>query len=296
MARNYPRNQTTTIFIICLILVLGTAFYMNGLPSAKSQVSYKNLSSKTQVIADIKNDEGDTKWQQAFFDEQKQVDLSKAENIAQKPATKSEPLTPTALLGRNFFTKYTELRRAGLTNDSSTVNAVANQIVNESASGLKKPNTYTVKDVKISYQPSDITATKNYAESLMAILKVWMPEKNEVEIVIFALENDEMEHLKTIDPIIKGYETALSRLLNTSVPSSFASYHLSLINGISMQIYNARALRNVDTDPLTGLSAISLEVKSLEMVAKALAQMQNQFTKEGITFVVPQSGSILQNR
>jgi hypothetical protein len=101
-----------------------------------------------------------------------------------------------------------------------------------------------------------------------------------------------MNELKKIDPIIAGYKTAKTRLLATVVPDTLALPHLDLINGISMQIFNAESLRNSDKDPLTALAAVSLEVKSLETIAVAIRKMQNSFVLSGITFVLPTSGSI----
>jgi hypothetical protein len=80
------------------------------------------------------------------------------------------------------------------------------------------------------------------------------------------------------------------------VPQILAQSHLDLINGLSSQVFNAQALRNSDKDPLTGLAAIGMEIKSLQVIANSMAKMQRIFTEQGIVFVLPSSGSILQSR
>lgn len=294
MARNYPRKQTVFIFFICLILVFGTSVLVNGWPSTKKQVSYKNVSEKTIVVtSDAVADTGEQEWQKSFFDDQAKVNVKNAKDV--QPAKLAEKLTPTDLFGRNFFTKYTELRQSGLSDNASAIDSVANELINQSLSGIKGANLYTLKDIKTTYK-SDVETTKKYAEDLIAILSNWMPAVNEVEIVTEALESGDMDLLKKIDPIIVGYKNAVNKLKTITVPDSLALPHLDLINGISMQIFNAEALRNADKDPLTSLAAVSMEVKSLETIAGAIGRMQTIFANTGITFVTPQSGSILQSR
>lgn len=294
MARNYPRKQTVYIFFICLIMVFGTSVLVNGWPSTKKQVSFNNPSSNTTIIAnDTQKLDAEAEWQKSFFDDQAKVSVKNAKET--KTPVSSEKLNPTDLFGRNFFTKYTELRQSGLSSNANVVDSIANDLINQSLSGIKGPNVYSLKDIKTTYK-SDTETTKLYAQNLMSTLGAWMPEVNEVEIVTSALESGNMDQLKKIDTIVLGYKKALDKLKTTIVPDNLTIPHLDLINGISMQIFNAESLRNSDKDPLTGLAAISLEVKSLEAIANAIGRMQTIFASSGITFVTPQSGSILQSR
>jgi hypothetical protein len=293
MAGNYPHKQTFFIFVICLFLVLGVSFFVNGLPSTKNKVVYQNTSIKPQIISNEKPIETGTEWQKAFLDQKDNVKID-SPNTIDKTKVKEESLNPTELLGRNFFTKYVQLRQSGLTTDTEAVNAVANQVINDGVSSIKGPSSYTAKNIKIS-SGSSVDDIKKYAENLMLILKDSMPVKNEAEIAMIAFDSGDMNLLKEIDKVIAGYKKADSKLLSTPVPQILAQYHLDLINGLSVQTFNAQSLRNSDKDPLTGLAAIGMEVKSLQAIANAIAGMQNIFTQQGITFVLPASGSILQS-
>ncbi len=297
MARNYPRKQTVFIFFICLIIVFGTSVLVNGWPSTKKRVSFKNPSEKTLVVSNNNEtsttENAEAEWEKSFFDEQAKVSVKNTKTASASNA--KESLNPTDLFGRNFFTKYAELRRSGLTSNAGAVDAVALDLINQSLTGIKGPANYSPKDISTTYK-SDTETTRLYAQNLMSILSDWMPEVNEVVIATQALESGDMDKLKAIDSIIVGYKTAVNRLKSTIVPESLALPHLDLINGISMQIFNAESLRDADKDPLTALAAISLEVKSLEAIAVSIGKMQNAFSLAGITFVVPTSGSILQSR
>jgi hypothetical protein len=291
MAGNYPRKQTLFIFFICLILVLGTAIFVNGFPSTKKQVSYKNDSNKTVVVANDNTEvSGSPEWEKSFFDEQEKVSVKNTKNL-EKVTPAKENLNPTDLFGRNFFTKYTELRQSGLTNNTSAVNNAVSELIGESLTGIKGPTMYTLKDIK-STTNINTESIRQYAQNLMSILGDWMPAKNEVEIATNALETGDMEKLKEIDLIITNYKIALNRLKATIVPETLALPHLDLINGISMQVFNAESLRKVDEDALTAIAAISLELKSLQVIANATKQMKVIFDLSGINFVSQQSETI----
>lgn len=297
MAGNYPSKQTFIIFIICLFSVIGTSFLVNGFPSTKNKVVYQNTSVQPKIITnDNVSIEEDTEWKKAFLDTNSKINLNSSKtNSADKTVKKDEVLNPTELLGRNFFTKYVQLRQSGLTADTSAINTIANQIISDGISSIKGPNSYTTKDITI-LAGSDISIIKKYAEDLLKILKDSMPQKNEAEIAMMAFESGDMSLLQEIDKIVIGYKNAVNKLVSTPVPQILAQYHLDLINGLSKQVFNAQSLRNSDKDPLTGLAAIGTEIKSLQAIANAIAGMQNVFTNQGIVFVLPASGSILQSR
>ena len=295
MAKYYPRSQTFITFIVSGFFVVGTYVAINGLPNSSKQVSFKNEPVKP--IINVKEDSTfqEEPWQKEFFDQKQQkVDTKKATDI--NKTNQPQKLTATEVFSRNFFTKYAELRQSGLNNNANAVESVTNQLINESLDKMDGAKVYNLKDIKIDPNANDTQSIRNYAESLMNILGKWMPDKNEAEIVTNALESDNMELLKDIDPIISGYQKTLNSLKTLKVPETLALPHLNLINGVSMQIYNAKSLRNTEKDPLTALSGISREVQSLETIAKSIASMQEIFSERGITFVVPSSGSILQSR
>lgn len=293
MARSYPRKQTFIIFIICLFFVIGTSFLVNGLPSTKNRVAYQNTTIQPKIITSSNYIETDNDWQKAFLDTKNSIKINSS--IIAEDKTKEQPLNPTELLGRNFFTKYVQLRQSGLAADTGAVNTITTQIISDGLSSIKGPNSYTAKDIKI-LSGSDITIVTKYAEDLMKILKDSMPAKNEAEIAMIAFESGDMSILQEIDKIITGYKNGVNKLIATPVPQILAQSHLDLINGLSNQVFNAQALRNSDKDPLTGLAAIGMEIKSLQAIANSMAKMNKIFTEQGIVFVLPSSGSILQSR
>ncbi|MFA6601466.1 MAG: hypothetical protein WCT02_01205 [Candidatus Paceibacterota bacterium] len=293
MAKVYPRPQTLLIFVLCLVVVGATAFYMNGW-TFKNRVAFDQKSSLNPIsLGNQPPVNTSTDWQKQFYDNNSNSQAFKPVKSTTKVVQKEEPLTTTDQVGRNFFTKYVQLRQAGLTNDNTSVSAAVNQVIADGIASVPTPKTYTNKDILVVNE-NPITL-KTYAEDLLNVLKSSMPVTNESEIALKAYEKGDMSALKEIDPIIASYKSGLNGLISTPVPQPLAIYHLDLINGLSMQIFNAQSLRRSDTDPVTGLAAINLEVKSLQAISTAVANMQNYFGSNGVNFVLPVSGSLLQN-
>ncbi len=284
MAKYYPRSQTFITFIVSGFFVIGTYIAINGLPSSSKQVSFKNESVKP--IINVKEDTSfkEEPWQKEFFDQKQQkVDTKKATDISK--SNQNQKLTATEVFSRNFFTKYAELRQSGLNNNASAVESVTNQLINESLDKMDGAKVYDLKDIKINPNANDAQSIKNYAETLMSILSKWMPDKNEAEIVTSALETDNMELLKDIDPIISGYQKTLNSLKSLTVPETLALPHLNLINGVSMQIYNAKVIRNIEKDPLPALNGIRHELDSIQKVSSAVDDMKTIFDQYGLVFI-----------
>jgi len=294
MAKPYPRKHTAIIFVVCLIIVAGTSFYVYGSPKiVTSQKMDFRSTDKVTPVTGLQNTASSQDWQKQFLDNSSNT-AYKAPPKVIKTAEQETPLTATDLLGRNFFSKYLELRRSGQTENSQSVNQATNQIISQSLAGLAAPKAYTTKDIIIIATVDETLALKQYAEALISILKNGLPAKNEAEIAMNAFEKNDLTLLAGIDGIVDGYVSALNKLRTTPVPQSISQYHLDLINALSLQIYNAQGLRRAESDPVTALAAVGLEVKSLESIALALGRMQNVFAKAGITFVLPTSGSIIQ--
>jgi len=289
-----PRKQTVFVFFVSAIVVASAFVYVYGLPGF-GQISYANTAKVAQnnAVKPIANPPAaDSGWQKQFLNNGNS-NAFKAPSNRQPTANDRQPLTATDLLGRNFFEKYAELRQAGLTTDTAAVGNASSDVISQSLAGVGEPKTYSLKDISVI--ADNDAATRAYAENLMNILKSWLPATNEAEIAMNAFDKSDMSILAQIDPIIAGYRSALNKLLGTPVTQDLAQDQVDLLNGISMQLWNAEALRKADSDPVSALAAINLEVKSLETVSTAIGDFQNYFARAGISFVPPASGSILQS-
>lgn len=277
----YPRKQTVVILVVCILVVGGLAFYVragnSGFSRAKSLDTglTNTLFISTQEILPVTTD-----WRKQFLGASATSTTLKGTASASL-STPDEKLTATDLLGRAIFAKYAELRQTGLNNDSKSVESVVNQVTAANLSALPAPKKFSAKDI--------ITSTNTtlnlsmYSKAILATLGTYMPKVNEMEIANQAITNDDMTELKKIDPIIANYKQMISLLTTMQVPIPLTQYHVDLLNSLSMALYNAESFRQVDTDPVRGLSAASSELVILQNISLAISGIHNYLTSMGVT-------------
>ena len=101
MAANYPHKQTIIIGAVCIIAIAAVAFYVYG----------KNTSDSDLSIQPSINNENDTlststDWRKDFF-------TSTTTAISKLASTSDQngPLTLTAEMSRDFFSRYIQLKQ-----------------------------------------------------------------------------------------------------------------------------------------------------------------------------------------
>lgn len=272
MAAN-PRKQTVVILVVCILIVGGVAFYVRrgsseflSARSAPEGVA-TGLSISGREVLPVNGD-----WQKQFLGNNATTTTFK-NALATNPPAPAEKLTATDLLGRAFLTKYGELQQSGLSNDSKSVESVVAQVTAESLARLPTPKTFSAADIKLS--ASSTTALAAYSKAVLMAFQLYMPKTNEMEIANQAFADNDMSQLKNIDPIIANYKKMIAELTAVPVPVPLAQYHINLLDGIAMALYNAESFRHADTDPVRGLAAVSLELVALQNIATAVASIND---------------------
>ena len=286
----YPRRQTVVIFAVCAVAVIAVALYKrNGQAAAvipvNGELAVTTVTDATSSgIANVDSD-----WKKAFI----QSGSSGASGSGSfKPSSQADkstsdaPLTDVDQLGRNFMTQYANLRQAGLTTDPATVGDAMGQVAATSINGLPSPKVYALSDIRtVTDAPSAISSYGKDVNSIFAAdLPSQDPTRNEAVLAEKALNDNDMSELQAIDPIIKGYQSMLNDLLIVPTPHSLAQDHLALINGVSVALYNAQSFRHLDTDPVRGMAAVSLEMVGLQAMSSAVTSIQDYFINAGVAF------------
>ena len=285
MPITHQSRQTLAISIICVLVVVAAAIFAYGFSGSKE--STNDLAVNVASSATPVKNSTSTDWQKSFFEvssSSKSYNVSTASTL-NASGSSTGPITNTDALGRNFLVAYSKIHQAGLQTDADTINTVAEQLASNSLSTMPAPKNYYSSDivtVKDSY-----TTIGNYALSLTSILNNSMPAQNEAVIASNALDKGDMTMLQQIDPVIATYKKTINSLLATPVPQSAIQYHMDLVNGFSMELSNATALRNIDNDPLQSLNAIGQEVPALQRINTALANLQKYFNTSNVTFTAP---------
>ena len=277
----YPRKQTVVIFILCALAVGVIAFYVYGGFTVTGTSSGRQSGVATAAVQNLSTSNVD--WQKQFLGAAANTSAFKATGTM--VASKNDAgLTAVDDLGRNFFTKYAELRQSGLTTDPQTVNDAMGQVASQAVSELSGPKVYSLKDIVIG--GNSRTVTSAYGNAVVLVFRDYMPKQNEAVVAQQAFDDNDMSELAQINPIISSYKDAISLLIKIPTPQPLAQYHVNLINGLSIALYNAESFRHVDTDPVRGLAAVGLEMVWLKDVSLAIADIQNYFIGAGIPFGV----------
>lgn len=277
----YPRKQTVLIFILCIVVVVLVTWYAK--PSW--DIGGINYKDQAELDSDKYNPviiDDNTSWKDQFISSSTGT-ISFKSAISDSTA-KNEPLTLTDQLGRDFFSKFMLMQQGGIVTDPTKIQEVTNQLISNSITDAPYPETISIDKIRINNNIVTNQILKDYGDMIVKILNNNMPKQNEAEIADRALSEDNMEILKEIDINISGYQSSLSAMLNTSVPKPLSEYHLGLANGINIQLFNSKALRRLDTDPVLALNAINYELLGLQKINDSLASIKQYFITAGMPF------------
>jgi hypothetical protein len=277
MAISYPHVKTIIVFLICLAIIALTITYSYGQTTFKYANPVKVTSTGDTLTSN--ND-----WKKQFLDNSTAGNFKTPTNT--KTSTVSEgPLSATELLARNFFAQYVDLRQAGQTSNQQAVNSVANDLIAESVGSIKLPTAYTLSNLQIKTNP-DAAYLQSYGRSIYQTIISYTPtsQNNQAEIATRALEKGDMTILKEIDPLIVNYQKAVTTLLSIPAPQALAQYQVDLINGFNIALFDAKALRKTDSDPVTAMAAVKLELVSLQMMNNAQTGIKQYLNRIGIPF------------
>jgi hypothetical protein len=281
----YPRTHTIIILVICGITVTSVAMYVYGdffSPSHKNELGAVEVVPTS--ISDANQLVETAGWKDTFFN------VTDKNNLYGTTSSKNsrgnsprEVLTATDLFGREFFSKFMTLRQAGMVSNSDAKEALVNQVIESGQLITDSPKVYSLVDLNISNTEDNITR-QVYANNVAKTIKNHQPRENEGVIAKEALETGDANRLADIDPIIIAYSSVRSDLLDISVPSSLASYHLNLVNGMSEAVANALSLRNTLDDPLQTLSTLSRYQTTEKNFFNTVVDMRTYFNNNSIIF------------
>jgi hypothetical protein len=282
MALSYPRAQTVAIFVVCAIAVGATAWYVKGQSPTEQNTTSKVALAVAAASPMVNTALPATDWRAQFYSGAKS-DSFKATPAKSAVSQKDPPLTATDILARNFMISYMQMHQAGLDSNPDSINSAANQMISNSISSVQLPRSFDISSIHTTTATDRATLTA-YGNAVSAILNSYIPDQNhnEATLATQALDQNDMTLLKKIDPIIANYREAASALMLLQVPKPVAQYHLNLINGIAIALFNAKALRNLENDPLTGLAAISMEMQALQTMSDAQDNIWSYLHSAGV--------------
>ncbi len=199
----------------------------------------------------------------------------------------TEKLTATDIVARDFFSKYVAAKQSGKEIDSTLQQQIASSVLSQTKTiGLFR--LYGEGDLIIEKNVKTENGTetlKNYGDKMGSIIKntaTW--KESELEIIQKALEQEDENVLKQLDPIINGYTSTKEQMLKISVPEKAVSTHLDLLNAIEKIISSLKSAQNVFKDPVTTLATFGKYPEIITELHKAFIDARSLFQRNNIIY------------
>ncbi|MEK7213556.1 MAG: thrombospondin type 3 repeat-containing protein [Patescibacteria group bacterium] len=287
--------------IFLAILLVGGAFVFAEYRNKKAKAIYSSTEiAKVDTISDDaqkQDSDGDSipDWEEILLGTDPKDPKSKAVAGSKNTVTKDLTKTPEKLdqidtVSREFFARYMELRQMGLSKDKTSQEDLALK----TASGIVLPQSkvYKTSDILIK---TDISkeVVKQYGNEVGIIFKKYsIKSRNEAVIAKDAMDKENPEILKEIDPIILSYKNILNNLLKVKAPQTMSQIHLDLVNSVSSLIFVAELLKKSGIDPIAGLQGTGGYLKAMEDFNSAFNAVKSYLTFLGITYTAQEGGII----
>jgi hypothetical protein len=204
--------------------------------------------------------------------------------------TPTEDLTPTDLLARDFFARYMELRQAGLSQDPQSQIEVAQQVVTKSGIILSAPKLSDASSIKVRKDDTKVSVTRYGNDVGSIFIKYPINGRNEAVIAKEAIEKENPDVLKELDPIIVTYQSILNELITTEVPASLVQTHVNLINGMKISLFVAQSFRKSGNDPVLGLQATSQYLEGARKLFDSFLSIREKIGLMGIEYQSGEGG------
>lgn len=276
--------------IILAILLVGGSFAFAEYKNSKEEIVYVAPDvTETEISIDGQNldtdGDGLKDWEEILLGTNPKDPKSKTSAASQTSTIKdltqkTEDLSPIDIVSREFFARYMELRQLGFANDK--LNQL--DLVEKTISGitLSQPGLYTEKDILVKTDTSN-EGVRIYANEIGNIFRTLsIKSRNEGIIAKEAVEREDPELLKEIDPIITSYKNMVNALLKVRAPQSMSKIHLDVVNGMNGLLFIAQSFRNSGTDPVLGLQAVAYHQVAEANMIDALNAVKSYLTYLGI--------------
>lgn len=280
-------------------LIVGTVLILSAVVFAKPKAS--DPLAAAIVVADAPRTYQETKdtdadglrdWEEELYGTNPLVP-----DAPIAPATTTEdtretlediPDTFTHRFAIDFFSDF--FMQGGADMDETAQGALLNQSVQEVINNTKD-RFFTTADLTVA-SAEDLSSVREYGNNVAAILTRYpVPEENEMLILERALQTDNGEELKKLEPILDSYKKTIRDLIALAVPPSLVNEHLNLLNAILAVHNDVVVMRNAFDDALPALIRVQRYQNDVDGLYIVLNNMYQALTKAGAVYRQEESGS-----
>lgn len=301
-----PSKKFITTMSVALVVVISIFIFFYVFPKNKSFFSREpnkaslNIENATvsELIQNDSDGDGIPDWEESLwgtnknktktFDdtpdvvyvENKKKELGVTQNVD------TAKLTETEKFAREFFSGFTAMNASGQV-DKSTIdsfsNALGQKIVNPALI-----NRYNETDIKIDINTDSNSPIQKqkYYETVGELFRSYQEDGigDELDIVNSGLVS--IGATTNTDPYIQlpaianAYQDFAKKMMELTVPSELATYHLQIANNANNTGISVLNMREIIKDPLVGLEGISQYQKYSEDLVKAVANLETALAQE----------------
>ena len=287
------------VFILVAVLLVGGSFVFAEYRNKQAENVYvapEVISTEDRAVQDADTDgDGLKDWEEILIGtnpmDPKSKENKATSSLLVKDITKAtKELEPIDAVSREFFARYMELRKIGLSSDQAS----QKELVEKTVDGIKfnTAKEYTGKETLVRPDNSK-ESIKKYGNDIAFVFKTYaIQSRNEGVIAKDALQKGDPEILKELDPVIESYKNIVNGILKVESPQITSSMHLDLLNGMNSALFVVQSLRKSGVDPIVGLQAAGQYLPAGNKVLDAMKAIQSYLIYLGITYTALEPGVI----
>lgn len=284
MAKLYPHKQTLFIGTISIAIIAGAIYYANPDFLIKKN-AWLNVGAKENNTALVMSNIEylpDSDWKKSFAN-------APSVQAYTKSTTNKESETLTDRLGKDFFTRYVELRQNNLSGSEQSVKSAMDQTIDSAVTVAPKPKIFNASEIKVT-ENSDPASIRSYANNIASAFIKYGPRIDPTTIAVEALEKEDNSMIAKIKPITSSYNNLVKSVQTIFVPRSLSSQHLRLLNALNSMLFVSQGLEKVLEDPMQSMIALGMYNESKESIRSSLYSISNYLNKNTIYFDTNEPG------
>lgn len=285
------------VFILVAILLVGGSFVFAEYRNKQAENIYvapEIVSSIDKSAQDLDTDaDGLKDWEEILVgtnpkDAKSKTSLTSSASPTKNVTKSPEKLEPIDAVSREFFARYMELRQVGLSADQGS----QQELVQKTVEGIQLSTSkdYLTPEIKVRADNSQ-DSIKRYGNDVAAVFKKYaIQSRNEGVIAKDALQKNDPEILKELDPVIESYRNIVNGLLAIETPQITSTMHLDILNGMNSALFVSQSFRKSALDPLVGLQAAAQYLNTGYKVLDAMRGLQSYLIYLGIVYAPSEPG------
>ena len=201
--------------------------------------------------------------------------------------------TETEGLSRRLFAEYLTLKKDGALNDEAKTQIIE-RFINDLPGQNGATDLFVVTDIKTTSDNSQM-AYKRYGNILgLLVADMTKPVKeDELEIFSRAVQTDNDEELKKLEPAKETFEGIASAIILMEVPSDLADNHLILVNSLVGAYYALSAMQEVSKDPALALGGLNAYQYEIEVITGSFKTISEIVKNKGVVYSPKEAGALI---